>query len=119
MKRPEQELQKATATLLDTVLPGDAVWFHSPNGGRRSKAEAGIFKAMGVKAGVPDIVIVWNRQVYMIELKGPKGSLSDAQKALHPRLRDAGAFVQVAASLDEVQGYLDAWQIPTKGRIAA
>lgn len=28
---------------------------HVPNGGKRGKAEAGRFKAMGVKAGVPDI----------------------------------------------------------------
>ena len=31
--------------------------FHSPNGGKRSASEGGRFKAMGVKAGVPDFML--------------------------------------------------------------
>ena len=31
--------------------------FHIPNGGARSKAEGAIFKAMGVKSGVPDLFL--------------------------------------------------------------
>lgn len=31
--------------------------FHVPNGGRRGPAEAGRFKAMGVKPGVPDVFL--------------------------------------------------------------
>lgn len=37
--------------------PALALMFHIPNGGGRSRAEAGRFKAMGVKAGVPDIFL--------------------------------------------------------------
>ncbi len=33
------------------------VFFHVPNGGRRSRSEAILLKQSGVKAGVPDIVI--------------------------------------------------------------
>lgn len=36
----------------------DLEWlFHIPNGGKRGKIEAARFKAMGVKAGVPDLFL--------------------------------------------------------------
>ena len=33
-------------------------FFHPPNGGRRIKSEARLFRQMGVQRGVPDIIIV-------------------------------------------------------------
>ena len=58
--------------------------FHIPNGGSRGKAEAGRFRAMGVKAGVPDLFLPVARQGMhglFIELKRQKGSrLSKEQK---------------------------------------
>ena len=51
--------------------------FHIPNGGSRGKAEAGRFRAMGVKAGVPDLFLPVARQGMhglFIELKRQKGS---------------------------------------------
>ncbi len=56
--------------------------YHIPNGGKRSKAEAGRFKAMGVKPGVPDIHLPVPRGPYhslYIELKAPKGRVSENQ----------------------------------------
>ena len=37
--------------------PELALMYHVPNGGKRSKSEAARFRAMGVKAGVPDIFL--------------------------------------------------------------
>lgn len=58
--------------------------FHVPNGGGRSKAEAGRFKAEGVKAGVPDIFLpVPSHGMHglFIELKKIKGGrVSPEQK---------------------------------------
>lgn len=48
--------------------------FHIPNGGFRTKSEAGRFKASGVKSGVPDICLPVKRGFYSglyIELKKP------------------------------------------------
>lgn len=56
--------------------------YHIPNGGKRSKVEAGRFKAMGVKSGVPDIHLPVPRGLYhslYIELKAPKGKVSENQ----------------------------------------
>jgi hypothetical protein len=53
----------------------DLLWvFHSPNGGYRTKAQAGRFKAMGVRAGVVDIVSPFpsgGAKGLAIELKAP------------------------------------------------
>jgi hypothetical protein len=62
-------------------------WFHSPNGGGRSLIEGAKFKRMGVKRGVPDIIIpmprVGSRSPYhglVIELKRPDGKMSDVSE---------------------------------------
>ena len=54
---------------------------HIPNGGVRSKAEAGRFKAMGVKPGVPDLFLPVARGTYhglWIELKRADGGKTQA-----------------------------------------
>src|ERR1700733_8739225 len=57
--------------------------FHIPNGGSRHIAEAGKLKAMGVKPGVPDIMLPIGRNGFKglwIELKKPKvGVVSEKQ----------------------------------------
>lgn len=116
INRLEEALQKSVAQYLDTVLLADTVWFHPPNGGARSKAEAGKFKAMGVKAGAPDICLFRNARAYFIELKGGRGTASKNQKHMHERLGDAGCPVAICRSLAEVQGTLKGWQIPTRDK---
>lgn len=57
---------------------------HSPNGGRRDAREGAKFKAMGVSAGFPDLIITYARKGYhglFIEIKPVIGGvLSDSQK---------------------------------------
>jgi len=73
--------------------------YHTPNGGRRSKAEAGRFRAEGVKSGVPDVFLPVARGGYFglyIEMKRRKGGkVSDAQVELFPKLRKQGYQVEV------------------------
>jgi len=111
-RRPEQELQKCVARYLDLALPEDAVWWHIPNGGARSKAEAGIFKAMGVKAGVPDIQVICRDAhklpiTIFIELKATKSaSLSISQKAMKLRLEGVGCPYFVVSDVLQLEAYL-------------
>jgi hypothetical protein len=66
---------------------------HVPNGGKRGKVEASIFKAMGVKKGVPDIVIFMpcgGYHGFMIELKAPKGRPTEEQLDWGERLNERG-----------------------------
>ena len=72
---------------------------HIPNGGARTKAEAGKFKAMGVKPGVPDLFLPVARGVYhglWIELKRADGGrVENAQKGWISALRDQGYMAGV------------------------
>lgn len=89
--------------------------YHIPNGGSRSKAEAGRFKAMGVKAGVPDIFLPCSRGGYhglYVEMKRVKGGrVSPEQREVIPRLQAQGYKVIVCrgmeAARDEIIKYLE------------
>ena len=79
--------------------------FHIPNGGSRNKAEAGRFKAEGVKAGVPDLLLPVPRGGYhglFIELKRLDGGrLRTEQKAWLDRLRAQGYRTAVCRGWEE------------------
>jgi hypothetical protein len=117
-KRPEQELQKQIARVLDTVLKPEVVWFHVPNGGKRSAVEGAIFKAMGVKPGIPDIIITWlgpdGPLVLAIELKAGKGKPSDNQVIMMDRLSQCGWIVREARSVVDVLELARQFMVPMR-----
>ena len=88
--------------------PG-VVWLHPANGGARSKAEAARFKAEGVVAGAPDLLLFADGRAFSLELKTPTGRVSEAQKAMHQRLAAAGVEVRVAFGLNEALQTLARW----------
>lgn len=119
MRRPEQALQQTVAGFLRATLPQN-IWFHVPNGGGRSKAEAGILKSMGVRAGAPDLVFVLpDGKAAFIELKAGRGAQSIAQKVFQADCERLGVPYAVCKSLEEVQGTLQAWGLILRGRLAA
>lgn len=59
-------------------LPDFEFW-HTPNGGHRSKVEGGRLKLMGVRAGVLDLEFIWGKGTFFIELKDSDGVLSKDQ----------------------------------------
>ncbi len=52
----------------------DAWWCHIPNGSFRTKAEAGLLKAMGVRAGAPDLLLIHRARPFGLELKKHKAA---------------------------------------------
>lgn len=78
--------------------------YHVPNGGKRTKTEAAIFKAMGVKSGVPDVFLPEARGIYhglYIEFKSGSGAASINQTEFLQSLHEAGYFACVCNSLDK------------------
>ena len=122
--RPEEQLHREVAKYLAVVLPDDAWFCHVPNGGARTAAEGRAFKAMGAKAGTPDILIVHDGKAFWIELKPvmyknrKHGGLSEAQMRCHFDLGHAGCQVAICYTVEQVEGTLRAW-LPLKGRVAA
>jgi hypothetical protein len=111
MKRPEEIIHKTVVLHLLARAYPDVFFWHTPNGGKRHIAEAAKFKAMGVVAGIPDILILKGGRLYALELKAPGGRLSPAQRLVGPRMEKCGATISVAKSIDEALVTLEYWGI--------
>ena len=111
MKRPEEQIQRAVVSHLKARSMPGVFFFHPANGGRRTKAEAGIFKALGVRAGVPDLIVVYRAQIFGLELKADSGRLTPIQRQALNDMEVAGARTAVAHSLDEALVTLECWEI--------
>lgn len=95
----EQQILFQWAQMRRGRNPELALMFHIPNGGSRGKAEAGRFKAEGVKSGVPDIflpVARGGKHGLFIELKRLRGgTVSQNQREWITRLREQGYQAEV------------------------
>ncbi|QQR69093.1 MAG: VRR-NUC domain-containing protein [Alphaproteobacteria bacterium] len=125
MRRPEQDMQRIVARWLTLALdPRCARFCHVPNGGARSPAEGKIFKSMGVRAGVPDLLIEWHvdatpiNAAYIdhgwIEMKAGKGRLTAEQDAFLGQTVLWRGHAALCRSLDEVQATLRGWGVPLR-----
>ena len=90
--------------------------FHVPNGGKRDRIEAAIFKGLGARAGVPDVFAVHQGRCYAIELKTEAGRLSKAQAEAIAALERAGAITSVCRGLDAALHTLQRWGLLRNGR---
>jgi hypothetical protein len=77
------------------------------------------WSAMGMKAGVPDLLFVYEGRPIAIELKADNGRVSDEQQGMAAQMERAGCPVMVARSLDAVVAILAAHGVPINGRNAA
>ena len=119
--RPEEQLHRAVVQLLMLYANRGLLAFaHVPNGGRRTRAEAGVMKAMGTTPGVPDLLL-WARGsgAFGIELKTGRTALSSAQVVWHSTLASLGHRVYVARSIDDVERALRAEGVPAVGMLDA
>ena len=110
----EEELHRAVADFLRHALrPHECLWFHVPNGGWRSDAEGGVLKALGVMAGIPDLLFVRpGAKLAAIELKSAAGKTTCTQKAVALALGRLGVPVRVCRSIDDVELALSIFNIP-------
>lgn len=96
------------------------LWFHNtfpalrgllfavPNGGSRDGLQAKILKATGVFPGVSDMIFLWDRNAYLIELKRPdgKGYSSPNQVKWGDTVKAQGFVYVVFNDLVEVQTFI-------------
>lgn len=112
----EGALQGAVAKLLDTVLdPAHARWFHVPNGGHRNKITARNLKRQGLKAGIPDCVILFMGRVLMIELKRTKNARMSPMQTEFAAWSNLNGFPTVVCrSLGGVEKALRDYGVPLR-----
>lgn len=102
MKHEEARLQIACVKWFDLQYPNHThLLFSIPNEGARSPANGARMKAMGRRAGMPDMVFLGEKNVTFVEFKAPKGSLSKPQKELHAKLVASGYNVVIIRSVEE------------------
>lgn len=109
IRRPEQQIHKAVAEHLRLRAVPGLVWWHTPNGGARSKAEGAIFKAMGVRAGVSDFIFVHNNRIYALELKAEGGRATESQLKFLSDIDAAGAHTAIPEGLNAALATLESW----------
>ena len=109
----EQAALFRMADLHTAKYPELALMFSVPNGAYKSKAAQGIFRATGLKSGVPDILLPVARGGYhgaFIEMKRCKGGVvSDNQKAWLSGLRCEGYWAEVCAGWEEAWDCITAY----------
>ena len=105
----EDNLQKSVALYLDSL---GLIWFHPPN---EIKAKPQYYKkrkALGVKSGVPDIMVLNHSKYYTglaIELKVGKNKPTDNQLKWLEDLKSIGYYTLVSYSLEEVIDIIDGY----------
>lgn len=117
--KTEAEIHKAICLWLDIALPGGCIYHHSPNEALGSaKVQYRMKqKRLGVKFGWPDVEIFvnptwWKSETIpwapvFLEVKSPKGRVSDNQKVVIAELIDAGCHVAIVRSVDDARDALD------------
>lgn len=79
---------------------------HVPNGGKCPRSEAGKLRAMGVRPGLPDILLPRRSGLWTglaVEIKSPSGRLSKSQQEWLAALAQDGWLTAVVRSVDEFQ----------------
>lgn len=97
--------------MAQTRWPELRMLYHVPNGGYRKKAEAGRFRAMGVKSGVPDVVLPVARGGYhglYVEMKRTEGGrVSTEQREWLEALTAQGYKAEVAYGWEEAKDVIE------------
>ena len=113
------------ARFLKLALRDPVFWTTFPAGGG-GKVRGAFLKAMGLAAGMPDILIfapgptlndgrTFTRLIGL-ELKATKGRQSDSQKEMAERFEAVGGVYLIARTLDEVEILLRAAGVPVHAK---
>ena len=96
----ESDLQKAIVEYLDLM----GVFYFAVNnemagGGKQAKIRMSHFKAMGLRAGASDLVLVLRGKVVFVEVKPARGSQSESQNRFEMVVESLGHSYEVASSV--------------------
>jgi hypothetical protein len=109
IRRPEDAIQRAIVQHLRARGVAGLVFFHVPNGGKRGAVEGAIFKSLGVRAGVADLILFHAGKSFALELKADNGRPTVEQLAFLSEIERAGAFTAMPRGLDAAIATLEAW----------
>lgn len=94
--------QRGYAAFLSKALPIDAYWTAIDVGRSRNRDEGQLRKARGVKAGIPDFLIVWRGVTVWLEIKAGQ-SLSPVQRTTRDALLANGHKWALCRRVEEIE----------------
>jgi hypothetical protein len=106
---PEAAIQRCVFQHLRARGTPGVFAFHPANGGFRKPVEAAILKGLGVVAGVPDVVAIYQGRCYAMEIKAPGGRATPKQLEAIAAMEAAGAYCCIAEGLDRAIACLESW----------
>lgn len=116
IKKKRQDLehreQAGFVNMLKCLKPElNDFWFATPNGGKRDIGTARKLKREGVKAGIPDFIVLIPNAFYcglLIEFKRPdgKGVVSKDQARIMSSLNGVGYLCKIALTSEEAWAIL-------------
>lgn len=111
MRHEEESLQMACVKWFDIQYRHIRDYLHhSPNGGRRNRIEAARFKAMGVRAGFPDLILMipsGGHPFLAIEMKSQTGTVRETQKHFKEIFERVGALYVVVRTFDDFRATIE------------
>lgn len=116
MIHSEWNAQKTDNAFLGKALPDDAYFTAIDHARKMSAIHGKARKDRGVKAGIPDWLIVWNGITLWIERKVGT-SLSGSQKITRDRLTANGHHWRLARSLEDMEAACRDVGIPLKATL--
>jgi hypothetical protein len=112
VRNEEHKIQVALMDYLVIALKPDAYVFAIPNQANRHISNAVKMKAEGVRAGVPDLCFIMPEgRAAWVEMKTPKGSLSQPQREFRDRCMRLGHPWAMCRSVDEALKVLTEWDL--------
>lgn len=117
-KLTEAQLHRQVAAFLDVALPASAVWTTFPAGGG-GKVRGAKLKACGLRAGWPDLQVIYAGRFIAIELKAKTGTTSQEQDDCHRQISRAGGEVFLCRSLRDVELSLQCVNVPLRATLNA
>lgn len=82
-------------------------FFAVPNGEARSAKTGARLKRMGVRAGEPDYILLWNKRAIGLEIKADGGRMSPEQRQVQLEWEQAGSLYHCVKGYDEAIRFLD------------
>lgn len=116
IERPEEALQRSVVDYLARALPARALFWHAHQN-PKSKSDGGRLKGLGLRAGMPDLMILLDGKLYGLELKAAKGKLSEAQASIADSFTTNGAYWTVARSIEGVEAFLRALGVQLRASV--
>jgi hypothetical protein len=107
--RPEQQVQRAVFQHIRLRGVPNLFAFHPANGGFRRPIEAKILQGQGVKAGVPDVILIYAGHTWGLEIKAEGGRATKHQLEALAAMEAAGATTAITEGLDSTIKQLETW----------